>query len=366
MADKKISIPHFSLKPREKKYRFSLTLLMAGIILIFMIAAVALAVIIINILVNAGVFDTTDASKLSYSDLTLLMALISLLLGAAISFGASFFPLKPVNRFISKMNLLASGDFKARFELDGALGRHPAFRKLTDSFNTMARELENTEMLRSDFINNFSHEFKTPIVSIAGFAKLLKRGDLTEEQRAEYVDIIEKESVRLANMATNVLNLTKLENQNILTDISEFDLSEQLRFCILSLEGKWSKKDIELDLSLGECRAVGNRDALAHVWTNLIDNAVKFSSHGGKVGVSVSEGEDSISVSVSNEGKDIPPEVQTRIFNKFYQADESHTGEGNGIGLAIVKGVTELHGGSVSLVSENGTTVFTVKLPKYN
>ena len=219
MADKKISIPRLPLKRKEKKYRFSLTLLMAGIILIFMIAAVALAVVIIHILVSAGVLNTADASELSYSDLIGLMALISLVLGAAISVGASFFPLKPVNRFISKMNCLASGDFKARLELGGALGKHPAFRELTDSFNTMARELENTEMLRSDFINNFSHEFKTPIVSIAGFAKLLKRGDLTEAQRAEYIDIIEKESVRLADMATNVLNLTKLENQNILSDI---------------------------------------------------------------------------------------------------------------------------------------------------
>ncbi|MBQ7836379.1 MAG: HAMP domain-containing histidine kinase [Clostridia bacterium] len=364
MADKKLNIPVIGSRRKEKKYRFSLTLLVAGIILIFMIASVALASLIVYILVRAGILNSADAAELSYKDLIGLMSVVSLTLGAAISFGASFFPLKPVNKFISKMNRLASGDFKARLEIKGALGRHPAVKEVTDSFNTMARELENTEMLREDFINNFSHEFKTPIVSIAGFAKLLKRGELTEEQKAEYVDIIEQESVRLANMATNVLNLTKLENQTILTDICEYNLSEQLRSSILSLEGKWSRKNIELDLQLGEYMIAANRDALGHVWLNLIDNAVKFSDVGGKIGVEVKENDGMVSVSVSNNCEDIPVDKQDRIFNKFYQADESHASEGNGIGLAIVKGVTELHGGQVCLTSENGTTVFTVNLPK--
>ena len=116
----------------------------------------------------------------------------------------------------------------------------------------MAEELENTKVLRGDFINNFSHEFKTPIVSIAGFAKLLKRGNLTGQQKKEYLDIIEEEALRLSAMATNVMNMTKVENQTILTDISEYNLSEQLRSCILLLERDWERKDLELQLDFGE------------------------------------------------------------------------------------------------------------------
>lgn len=137
--------------------------------------------------------------------------------------------LKYTNKFINRMNRLASGDFKVRMQTQGIAGRHPTIREVEGSFNNMAQELENTQILRKEFINNFSHEFKTPIVSIAGFTKLLKHGDLSEEQKKEYLDIIEEESLRLAAMATNVLNMTKVENQVILTEVTEFNLSEQIR-----------------------------------------------------------------------------------------------------------------------------------------
>jgi signal transduction histidine kinase len=262
------------------------------------------------------------------------------------------------------MNRLASGDFRARLEIDSPLAKHPAFKEVTDSFNKMAQELESTEMLRSDFINNFSHEFKTPIVSIVGFAKLLKRGNLTEEERAEYIDIIEEESMHLSGMATNVLNLTKFENQTILTDVTEFNLSEQLRNSILSLEGKWEKKNIDFNLNFGEHKISGNKDMLKHVWLNLLDNAIKFSPEGGTIEVNVEDQGGTYAVSILNCGMEIPPEQQSKIFKKFYQADESHASEGNGIGLALVKNVTDLHGGTVSVHSESGTTTFKVELPK--
>lgn len=261
------------------------------------------------------------------------------------------------------MNRLADGDFKARVYFGKPINAHPTFVEVSESFNKMAQELENTEMLRSDFINNFSHEFKTPIVSIAGFAKLLRRGNLTEEQRDEYIRIIEEESLRLSAMATNVLNLTKCENQKILTDVTSFNLSEQIRNSILSLEGKWSKKDIEFNLDIDEYNIEANKDLLKNVWINIVDNAIKFSPHGGKVDISANVNDEFISVSVTNIGPEISPQQQKRIFNKFYQADESHSTEGNGIGLALVKGVVDLHGGNVEVVSENGTTTFTVNLP---
>jgi len=228
----------------------------------------------------------------------------------------------------------------------------------------MAQELENTEMLRSDFINNFSHEFKTPIVSIAGFAKLLRRGNLTDVQREEYLQIIEEESLRLSAMATNVLNLTKYENQTILTEIAQYNLSEQLRSCILELETKWSKKRIDFSLDFAEYDIAANREMLRQVWINLIDNAIKFSDPGQMVHITIHPGGGTYEVAVTNFGPDIPPEQRERIFNKFYQADESHAGEGNGIGLALVKWITRLHGGSVAVECEDGATTFTVTLPQ--
>lgn len=352
------------MKKEERKQRFALTLLVASTIFVFMFVTALFAGISGLVLVKTGIISIVDQSALTPNKIIILMSLNSLVLGAIVSAFASRYPLKPVNKLVNQINRLASGDFKARLAFGKPLDRHPTVIEITESFNKMAQELENTEMLRGDFINNFSHEFKTPIVSIAGFAKLLKRGNLTEEQTKEYIDIIEEESLRLAAMATNVLNLTKYENQTILTDVTTFNLSEQLRSSILSLEGKWSKKNIEFNLEFGEYMASGNKDMLKHVWINLIDNAVKFSPEGGTVEIGVRETEETLCISVLNTGREIAPEQQQRIFNKFYQADESHSSEGNGVGLALVKGVTELHGGSVTVQSANNITVFTVEIPK--
>ena len=219
-------------------------------------------------------------------------------------------------------------------------------------------------MLRSDFINNFSHEFKTPIVSIAGFASLLKQGDLPRAEQLEYLDIIESESKRLADMATNVLNMTKVENQTILTDVTEFNLSEQLRTCVLLLERKWEKKNLEMNLELEEHTISGNQELLRQVWVNLLDNAIKFSPEGQSVEISAAEEENAVAVSICNTGSYIPQNQQEAIFRKFYQADHSHSTEGNGIGLAVVKRVVELHEGTIRVESNPSFTKFTVTLPK--
>ncbi len=165
---------------------------------------------------------------------------------------------------IQQINRLAAGDYSARLRFGRAFSSLPGMISLAESFNKMATELQSTEMLRHDFINNFSHEFKTPIVSIAGFAKLLRRGGLTEPQKEEYLAIIEEESLRLADMATNVLNLTKIENQTILTNVSSFDLSEQIRACILLLESKWTAKNIGFRIDFDEFEITANEEQLQH------------------------------------------------------------------------------------------------------
>ena len=341
----------------------TLTLFLALFVFCILLAAIGLTVLGVFILQWAGVIQGLDEG-MDMVTIVIFMSVISLILGWVLVFFSIRIPLKPIHTLISHMNRLAMGDFETRIESKGILSNHPAMKGISDSFNKLAEGLENTEMLRGDFINNFSHEFKTPIVSIAGFAKLLKRGNLTEEQRIAYLTSIEEESLRLSYMATNVLNLTKIENQTILTDVTEFNLSEQVRSSVLLLESKWGEKNIDLQLDFDEYAVEGNEELLKQVWINLMDNAVKFSPRCGTVILDVSESADTVTVIISNTGPEISPEKKDKIFGKFYQADESHATEGNGIGLAIVKRVIDLHSGSVAVNCKEGMTTFTVTLPR--
>lgn len=347
----------------ERKGRMTLTLLLSACVFLVSLITLILIGIVLFIAEKLGFLSQwmEHASILSFF---CIIALISLVGGTLLTFLMGTFPLRSINRMTEGLHRLASGDYKARIVPGRILGTIRPIQDMIDSFNTTAQELEGTELLRSDFINNFSHEFKTPIVSIAGFASLIKQGNLSSEEQAEYLDIIENESRRLAYMATNVLNLTKVENQAILTDVSTFNLSEQLRTCVLLLEAKWDKKNLEMALELEEHTITGNQELLRQVWVNLLDNAIKFSPEGQTVEISASEEDSSIAVSICNAGSYIPQEQQAAIFRKFYQADRSHNTEGNGIGLAVVKRVVELHGGTIQVESNPSFTKFTVTLPK--
>ena len=349
------------MKNKKRKSKLRLSLLISVFVFLVIFIAVAVAFGLVNLLAYTGVIISIDKHTPPLR-LFIFMGVVSLIVGLGASLLSSKIPLKPMYRIIDQLNRLASGDFKVRLKLGKALSSHPAFEEAIESFNKMAEQLENTEMLRQDFINNFSHEFKTPIVSIAGFAKLLKKGNLNEEQKAEYLDIIEKESLRLSTMATNVLNLTKVENQKILTNVTEYNLSEQLRNSILLLEPKWADRNIEFDLSFDEHRIHANDELLKEVWINLIDNAIKYTD--GIIGITIEEDDDDITVTVFNSGDPIPEEKQKRIFDKFYQGDESHSAEGNGIGLVLAKGIVELHRGSIWVECKENVTSFKVRLPK--
>ena len=352
------------MRHQEPQHRLALTLLYVGVVFTHILLTVLIAGLLLVLLIRFRVLEGPDHSQLSGGWAALFFILASLPVGAAIAYLISKLLLRPVNLIINRLNRLAAGDYRARLDLGPFLGRHPTFRELSDSFNRMARELEGTEMLRSDFINNFSHEFKTPIVSIAGFAKPLRTGALTEAQREEYLEIIEEESLRLSRMATNVLDLTKVENQTVLTHVTEYNLSEQIRACILLLAPKWEKEALEFELNFGEHNIRANEELLKQVWINLLDNAIKFSERPGVIAVDIARKPGELVVRVTNNGPDIPAEQQKRIFNKFYQADESHAAAGNGVGLAVVKRVAELHGGSVEVRSQHGGTTFTVTLPQ--
>ncbi len=347
----------------EYRNQISLTVLFALIVAAVLLISIAIFVTATFIFSHVGLLEPDNVKSPDITTLIIGVALISIIIGFGVALLTMKYPLKPFTQLITQMNRLAAGDFKARLKFSKAISSHPTFKETSDSFNKMAQELEGSQLLRSDFINNLSHEFKTPIVSIAGFAKLLRKGNLTEEQREEYLAIIEEESLRLSHVATNVLALTKVENQSILTDVSSFNLSEQIRSCVLLLEDKWSKKELELSLDVGEFSISANEELLKQVWINLIENAVKFSPYSGSLRLTAEEENNFYICKISNSGS-IDTENIDKIFNKFYQADESRSGEGTGVGLAIVKKITELHSGQVQAEAADGTVTITVKLPK--
>lgn len=269
--------------------------------------------------------------------------------------------IKPIHRVNEAMKKVSRGDFSERVDDKKCSGE---IRELVQSYNHMAEELSGIEMFRTDFINNFSHEFKTPIVSIRGFARQLERDDITDEQRREYTRIIVSESERLANMSSNVLLLTKLENQQIITDKKPYMLDEQLRNCILLMEKQWSDKNLELRLELDEVEYNGDEEMMSHVWLNLISNAIKYSPEGGLLELGCMRVQNFIVVHVTDHGEGMDEMTQLRIFEKFYQGDSAHAAEGNGLGLSLVKRIAELCGGKVAVNSAPGEgSMFSVYLP---
>ena len=236
--------------------------------------------------------------------------------------------------------------------------------ELVAATKKIAQELEGTEMFRSDFVNNFSHEFKTPIVSIRGFAKQLKSDALSEDERRKYAEIIADECERLSNMSTNVLLLSKLQNLELITDKSAYSLDEQIRKSVLLFAKDWEAKNIDLDIDLEEIDYTGNEEIMSHVWVNLIGNAVKYTPEGGRISVRAIKKADEIIVRVSDNGIGMSRAVMERIFDKFYQGDGSHTGSGNGLGLPLVKRIIELCGGRLTVESELGAgSEFSVYIP---
>jgi signal transduction histidine kinase len=292
--------------------------------------------------------------------------LASTIIGTSVSVFAGERFLKPLNRLIDATKIVSRGDFSVRVEESEG---ESEVAELLRNFNRMVEELGSIEMLRNDFINDFSHEFKTPIVSIRGFARQLQDESLPPERRREYADIIVKESERLSRMAASILLLARFENQQIVTGAEEYELDEQLRDCVILLEKEWSARDIRMELDLASLRIRANEEMLSHVWINLLDNAIKFSEPSGRVTVTcgpagAEAGCREALVSIRDEGVGMDEATVRHIFDKFYQGEKSHGGKGNGLGLPIARRIVELCGGSIAVESEVGRgSVFTIRLP---
>jgi len=272
---------------------------------------------------------------------------------------ASFRLSKPVQVLTRAHERVQEGDFSVRLpdNQPGEMG------ELMRSFNDMTETLGSTAYLQKDFISSISHEFKTPIASIRGFAKLLQMPGLTEEQKAEYISMIAQESDRLSRLSETLLRLSALEQQTALASHSTFSLDEQLRQVILRLEPNWSQKDVGWQLDLNEVSLTSDQELLNQVWVNIIQNAIKFSPEGSDIEVRVFREGNAI-VEIQDHGCGMTEEAQKRIFDKFYQADKSRKQEGVGLGLSLVKRIVDMMGGTITVKSAVGEgSTFRVELP---
>lgn len=261
------------------------------------------------------------------------------------------------------MHRVAGGDFSVR--LDPAHAEPPLARTYED-FNTMAQELGSIQELREGFVSDFSHEFKTPINSINGFANLLIEGDVDADERDEYLRIIARESERLARLATNTLTLSRLDAQAILPNRQELAVDESVRQAVASLYPQVAEAGVELGLDLAPSHVLGNASQLAEVWINLVGNALKFTPRGGRIDVTSALGPaaGTVTVCVADTGCGMTADQCTHVFDRYWQGDPSHAAKGNGLGLAIAHRIVELHGGTIAVESvPDGGTTFSVELP---
>lgn len=313
---------------------------------------------------NLGI-TLTDENIGAAAKLTFLnVALLSLIFTVIDSIRRKVTVERPVKRITDAAEKIVQGDFSVRVKPQSSLGADETFNRIIDCFNKMAEELGGVETLRTDFIANVSHDMKTPLAVMQNYGTLLQAPDLSEEKRLEYAKGITDSSRRMADMMTNILKLNRLENQQIYPDAAEFDLGEQLCECLLAYENVWEHAGIEIDTDIAEDVCVkADAELLSHVWNNLFSNAFKFTPAGGTVSVSLTATEQHAIVKVRDTGCGMTPEVGAHIFEKFYQGDTSHSVQGNGLGLALVKRVVDILHGEIGVESALGKgTTFTVKI----
>ena len=270
---------------------------------------------------------------------------------------------RPVSKILRATEKIASGDFNTRIEIEHTYDKYNEFDYIAENLNTMAAELGKSEELKNDFISNASHELKTPLALIGNYANALADPSLDEESREKYSKILVDASKRLSGLVTDILRLNKLENREIKPEFTRFNLSDAIAECVIEIEEKIESKEIELNCDLKDVFVTSSKSLVEIVFSNLISNAVKFTEPGGSVSISLAENDGKAIVTVSDTGCGMSRDVGMRIFEKFYQGETSHSAEGNGLGLALVKKVIDILGGEISVSSELGKgSSFTVNL----
>ena len=334
---------------------------LAGYVIFFLtVSSTVTVALTIFGLVNRGSRGNTTVISVT---MLVLILLVSGLFTAADVIRRRITVARPTRRILAATEEIAAGNFDVRLDATHSYERYDDYDLIMENLNRMAEELGKSEVLTSDFVSNVSHELKTPLAVIRSYASMLEDGTLDGETRQKYITAIKDATERLSTLVSNILRLSKLENRALPPEPEEIRLAEQLEECILAYEEPIKRKAITLDCVLAEFSVRTVPSYLELVWHNLLGNAVKFTEAGGKISVTLSaRGSDAV-VTVADSGCGISPEIGKHIFDKFYQGDTSHAGEGNGLGLALVKKVIDVLGGEISVKSELGVgSTFTIIL----
>ena len=330
----------------------------------FYLVVFVTAVVLIAVMLASGISDLI-AELTTYSNTRIILLwviAISICFGLILSYFVGKVLLTPIAHLQEAMDEVANGNLDVQMPEENRIDE---VENINHSFNIMVRELGSTKEMQKDFISNVSHEFKTPLSAIEGYAMLLQDKALSDEERAEYTEEIISTTRTMTELVTNILLLSKVENQVINYTKEEYRLDEQIREVVVMLEPQWSTKNVEFDAELDEITVNQNRALLINVWRNLIENAIKFTPENSKITVSLASKQDEVSFSVSDEGTGIEEGEESLIFNKFYQSDSSRKQQGNGLGLPLVKKIVELVGGNITVRNNDGAGCqFTVTLPK--
>lgn len=272
---------------------------------------------------------------------------------------------EPLHRMAEATRKVSEGDFSVYVPTIHTADKLDYLDVMIMDFNKMVEELGSIETLKTDFVSNVSHEMKTPIAVMKNYAELLAAEQIEDGRRKEYAKAVEHAAARLSDLVSNILKLNKLENQRIVPEMENYDICRQLCECILQFEDVWEERAIELETEIEDKAVVrADKGLLELVWNNLLGNALKFTEPGGSVTVRQTSDADSIRIAVSDTGCGMSRDSMDHIFDKFYQGDTSHSMEGNGLGLALVKRVLELMDGDIQVVSQEGQgSTFTVTLP---
>lgn len=333
-----------------------ITAIYSAMVFLILVLTMLLNILFTFCLLKIGII-TNPSPELSI----LLFAMVSIVLGTILTPIVGKHPLKIIRDIDNATTEVVKGNFEVRLQENTPVQE---LRTMAQNFNAMVQELSNTEILRKDFIENVSHEFKTPLSAIEGYATLLQSNTLSEAKRTAYTNRILLNTRRLSNLTGNILLLSRLENQELSVKKELYSLDEQLREMILLFEAQWTEKQLDLDIDLCPIDYNGNKELLMQVWQNIFGNAIKFVPEHGQIQVLLSADNAQVKVSIADNGPGMREEVQQRIYEKFYQADSSRACTGNGLGLALAKRIVDLHNGTITVASTVGEgTTFTVTLP---
>jgi len=238
--------------------------------------------------------------------------------------------------------------------------------ELAQSFTDMAKELHRADQVQKQFITDVSHDLQTPLQQIKGYTNLIKKGNLTKKESAEYLTIIETETERLSNLSRQLLLLTSLTQQTKQLTITSFRIDEQIKQVLRRFRWQLEQNHLSIRAKLEPIVICGDEAQLEQLWENLLSNAIKYSTEGKNILIQLHRSPNHVKVMIQDEGIGIPKEHLPYIYERFYRVDSTRSTEikGTGLGLAIVKRIVQLHEGNITIESSvNQGSKVTVTLP---